>query len=418
MNPNYGELNGILLTLMDRIDDAGKAVDGTLQPVFFVAGCLMLVFACIKFMWQKNLAPLAAFVIQFIMLMGIITLSSQWMPVTQGYTLGMGAYGAQIGGFVMNELSPGTVIMKGLRLADKMYTENISWMRVLFGTNEDTTANVVMLLACLLTIGVSLLMAVFLMMFFVLMKLASVVALVFLVFLLFEWSRFMAAPGVARILAYGIQMLVMSLVAGMMFTTLDALKLSDRLEANEAITTLAIVTFFAFLFYNTTTIAREQISGMPILSLNEFGNALGKAALFGASMMPGVAKAGLGALGGMPGRPTMPDFRGTPGPGGTGSPGHGGSGGSPSSYTGGGFRPGGGPGTIDAEWTEARDLAPPGPQRLLAQYRREQEERTGAHSRQDEAGDLPGPRRLLEEYRRQQGSPPSSPPALPPPDKG
>ena len=135
--------------------------------------------------------------------------------------------------------------MKGLTLADKMYTENISWMRVLFGTNEDTTANVVMLLACLLTIGVSLLMAVFLMLFYVLMKLASVVALVFLVFLLFEWSRFMAAPGVARILAYGIQTLVMSLVAGMMFTTLDALKLSDRLEADEAMATLAIVTFFA-----------------------------------------------------------------------------------------------------------------------------------------------------------------------------
>lgn len=131
MNPNYGELNGILSNMLERINAAGIAVDSTLQPVFFIAGCLMLVFACIKFMWQKNLAPLAAFVIQFIMLMGIITLSSRWMPITQGYTLGMGTYGAQIGGFIVDQLSPGTVIMKGLTLADKMYTENISWMRVL-----------------------------------------------------------------------------------------------------------------------------------------------------------------------------------------------------------------------------------------------------------------------------------------------
>ena len=109
-------------------------------------------------------------------------------------------------------------------------------MRTIFGTTEDNVANILMMLVCLITIFAAVFMAVFLMMFFVLMKFASVVALLFLVFFLFDWGRFMAAPGIARIMAYGVQMLVMSMVAGLMFSTLDALKLSDRLQADEAIT--------------------------------------------------------------------------------------------------------------------------------------------------------------------------------------
>jgi type IV secretory pathway TrbL component len=370
VNPTYGGLNTTLATILERINAAGVSVDATLQPVFFTAGVLLLVTACIKFMWQRDLAPLAGFVVQFIMLMGIVTLSARWMPLTEGYMVGMGSYGARIGGFVVDQLSPASVIMRGLTIADKMYTENVSWMRTVFGTTEDTTANIVMLLVCVGTIAMAVLMAVFLMLFYVVMKLASVVALVFLVFLLFEWGRFMAAPGLARFMAYGVQMLVMSMVAGLMFSTLDALKLTDRLTANEAIATLVIVAFFAFLFLNTTNIAKEQISGMPVLSLNEFGNALTKGTMAALSMLPGLGKVAAGALGGMP---SMPSFRGgAPGigsgpPGMGGGPGGAGAGpGRIGSAPASAMRMLSKPTTIDGTWTEAKDLGPKSAQRMLA----------------------------------------------------
>ena len=365
MNPTYGGLNTTLATILERVNAAGTAVDATLQPVFFTAGCLLLVFACIKFMWQKDLAPLAQFVVNFILLMTIVHLSARWMPLTEGYMAGMGSYGAQISGWAVDQLSPASVIIRALTLANKMYTENVSWLRLVFGTTEDTAANLLMLTALIGTIFAAIAMAIFLMVFFAIMKFASVVALVFLIFMLFDWGRFMAAPGIARILAYGVQMLVMSMVAGAMFSTLDALELSDRMTINEVIGTLVIVGFFTFLFFSTTNLAREQISGMPVLSLNEITNGLVRAA----SMLP------------LPGLPPMGPLK-LPAPrvSGNASAPYG------MSFPGSKGAPGGGSGgalpppaaaqrmlnkpPIDATWTEAKDLAPKAAQRMLGQAQR------------------------------------------------
>src|SRR5690242_10452498 len=133
MNADYGALNTTLFSILDRITSAGMAVDAALQPVFFIAGVLMLVMACAKFMWQKDLAPLAGFVIQFMTLMVIVTLSARWMPLTTGYMTSMGGFGAHIGGFVVDQISPATVAIRGLKLAGKMYSENVSWIRTIFG---------------------------------------------------------------------------------------------------------------------------------------------------------------------------------------------------------------------------------------------------------------------------------------------
>jgi hypothetical protein len=291
-------------------------------------------------------------------------------------------------------------MIRGLRLATKMYAENVSWLRIIFGTTEDTVANVIMVLVCVGTILLSAFMAVVVMTFYVLMKLGAVIALIFLAFILFEATRFTAAPGLARLLAYGVQALALSLVTGMMFSTLDALNLTGRLQADHAITVMVVVMFFAFLLWNCTTIAKEQISGMPILSLNEPAIVLGRGAMGAASMLPGVGKAGLGALGGMP---EMPGWRG-PSTGWSGSaPGIGGAPGGTGAAGASAAKPAGigsapasvrrllaRSNTIDGTWTDAKDLPPKAVQRLLAQGQRR----------------LPG------------GSPPSLPPpprTLPPP---
>jgi type IV secretory pathway TrbL component len=257
-----------------------------------------------------------------------------------------------------------------------MYTENVSWMRVVFGSTEDTVAHLLLLIGCLGTILLAVLMAAWIMLFFVVFKLATVIALVFLAFLMFEGTRFMAAPGLARILAYGVQMLVLGLATGLFFMTLDALDLSGHLQVNQSLALLVVMFFFALLFKYTTDLAREQVSGMPSLGLHDIGHTMGRGAMMGAAMLPGaagVAGAMLRSAGGMP---SLPSFRG-PAMGWRGPSGGGSAGGGSSMPSTGGIGGGGAPASvhrmlarppIDATWTEARDL-PKTASRLLEAQR-------------------------------------------------
>jgi TrbL/VirB6 plasmid conjugal transfer protein len=225
MESDYNFLNNAITDMLAKITSVGGIVDGALQPVYFITGVLLLVFACIKFMWQRDLSPLAAFVVRYMQLMVLIFVSGQWMPLTENYVAQMGSFGANTAGFDILQLAPGPVIMRALELANRMYTENMSWMRLIFGSTEDTVAHLLLAFGCIGTILLAIFMAAWIMLFFVVFKLATVVALVFLAFLMFDATRFMAAPGLARILAYGVQMLVLGLVTGLFFMVLDAFDL-------------------------------------------------------------------------------------------------------------------------------------------------------------------------------------------------
>jgi type IV secretory pathway TrbL component len=376
MPAEYSYLNAAVTDMLTKITSVGGVIDGALQPVYFITGVLLLVFACIKFFWQRDLAPLAAFVVKYIQLMAIIFVSGQWMPLTDNYVSGMGAFGANAAGFDILQLAPSAVILRAMDIASRMYTENVSWMRVVFGSTEDTVAHLLLLIGCLGTILLAVLMAAWIMLFFVVFKLATVIALVFLAFLMFEGTRFMAAPGLARILAYGVQMLVLGLATGLFFMTLDALDLSGHLQVNQSLALLVVMFFFALLFKYTTDLAREQVSGMPSLGLHDIGHTMGRGAMMGAAMLPGaagVAGAMLRSAGGMP---SLPSFRG-PAMGWRGPSGGGSAGGGSSMPSTGGIGGGGAPASvhrmlarppIDATWTEARDL-PKTASRLLEAQR-------------------------------------------------
>ena len=64
MESDYNFLNNAITDMLAKITSVGGIVDGALQPVYFITGVLLLVFACIKFMWQRDLSPLAAFVVR------------------------------------------------------------------------------------------------------------------------------------------------------------------------------------------------------------------------------------------------------------------------------------------------------------------------------------------------------------------
>ncbi|QQP92717.1 type IV secretion system protein (plasmid) [Skermanella sp. TT6] len=297
MPAEYGHLNEAVSGMLDRITSVGGVIDAALQPIYFIVGVLLLVFACIKFMWQRSLSPFAIFVIRYIQLMVLIFVSGQWMPLTDNYVSQMGDFGANAAGFNILQLAPSAVIIRAMEIANRMYAENVSWMRVIFGSTEDTVAHLLLLVGCIGTILMAVFMAAWIMLFFVVFKLAAVVALVFLAFLMFEGTRFMAAPGLARILAYGVQMLVLGLTTGLFFMTLDALDLSGHLKVDQSLALLVVMFFFGLLFKYTTDIAKEQVTGVPTLSLHDTGQLAGRAAATAASMVGHIGTVGLGTLG-------------------------------------------------------------------------------------------------------------------------
>jgi type IV secretory pathway TrbL component len=365
MDPDYGYLNVAVTSMLNKITSVGSVIDGALQPVYFITGVLLLVFACIKFLWQRDLAPLAAFVVRYMQLMVLIFVSGQWMPLTDQYVSQMGAFGANAAGFNILQLAPAKVIVRALEIASRMYTENMSWMRLIFGSAEDTVAHLLLLVGCVGTILLAIFMAAWIMLFFVVFKLATVVALVFLAFLMFDATRFMAAPGLARILAYGVQMLVLGLVTGLFFMVLDAFDLSGHLRVGQSVALLVVMFFFVLLFKYTTDLAREQVSGMPTLDLHDTGRLAGRAAGTAASMIGGIGTIGLGTLGAI--RLAGPAGGSLPGAsvGATSSAMRSSAMGSSGSSSGSGGAIAGAPAAvrrmldkppIDATWTEARDL--------------------------------------------------------------
>lgn len=299
METDYAFLNSSVTEMISRITSMGGMIDGRLQIIYLLTGVIMLVIAVAKFMWERSLGPLADFFIRYVQLMGLIAISGNWMGLTEGYVAQMGSFGASVSGFDVLQLAPGTVILKALEIANRMYTENLSWMRLIFGSANDTVAHILLGLGCIGTILLAIFMAAWIMLFFVIFKVASVVALVFLAFMMFDATRFMAAPGLARILAYGVQMLVLGVAAGLFFMTLEGLDLSGHLEISQSLALLTVMLFFGLLFKYTTDIAREQISGMPSLGLHDIGKGGAQAAMTGASMLGTAAVGALGTFAGM-----------------------------------------------------------------------------------------------------------------------
>src|SRR5690242_9531719 len=134
MEPDYGYLNEAVVKMMGKISSTMMSFDAALQPVFLIVGIILFVMACAKFMYQRDLAPWADFTLRYVQLMAVITATSQWQGLTSGYVDQMGAFAANAAGFDILKLAPGTVAVKGLDLAWKMYSENMSWMRVIFGS--------------------------------------------------------------------------------------------------------------------------------------------------------------------------------------------------------------------------------------------------------------------------------------------
>lgn len=289
MDPTYGYLNDATIKMVGKITQAAASFDAALQWVYLAMGVLMFIIACAKFMYTKDLSAWAEFVGRYVQLMAVIMVSGQWMGMTAGYVNGMGAFAANAAGFNVLDFNPATVAVKGLALAGDLYTENFSWLRTLFGSTQDNVAHILLGLGCIGTIILSIFMASWIILFLIAFKLAAAVAMLFLVFMVFGATRFMGSPGLARMLAYGVQMMVMALTTGLFFMTLEALDMSGHLRVEQSIALLAVMFAFALLFKWTGNIAREQISGMPSLDFHDGARLAGSAAGAVGKMISGVA---------------------------------------------------------------------------------------------------------------------------------
>ena len=288
MDPTYGYLNDATIKMVGKITQAAASFDTSMQWVYLAMGVIMFCIACAKFMYTKDLSAWAEFVGRYVQLMAVIMVSGQWMGMTAGYVNGMGAFAANAAGFNVLDFNPATVAVKGLALAGDLYTENFSWLRTLFGSTQDNVAHILLGIGCIGTIILSIFMASWIILFLIAFKLAAAVAMLFLVFMVFGATRFMGSPGLARMLAYGVQMMVMALTTGLFFMTLEALDMSGHLRVEQSIALLAVMFAFALLFKWTGNIAREQISGMPSLDFHD-----------GARLAGNVAAGTAGAIGKM-----------------------------------------------------------------------------------------------------------------------
>ena len=289
MDPTYGYLNDATIKMVGKITQAAASFDASLQWVYLAMGVLMFAIACAKFMYNRDLGAWAEFVGRYVQLMAVIAVSGQWMGMTAAYVNGMGTFAANAAGFNVLDFNPATVAVKGLGIAGDLYTENFSWLRAFFGSSNDNVAHFLLAFGCIGTILLSIFMASWIILFLLAFKLAAAVAMLFLVFMVFGSTRFMGSPGLARMLAYGVQMMVMSLTTGLFFMTLEALDMSGHLRVEQSIALLAIMFAFALLFKWTGNISREQISGMPSLDFHDGARLAGNVAGAVGKMISGIA---------------------------------------------------------------------------------------------------------------------------------
>jgi hypothetical protein len=145
----------------------------------------------------------------------------------------------------------------------------ISWYDFFFGSGEDTIVGLILLASLGIFLWAVVRMCAVIAITLIFFKVSSILTLFLLPFLLAQTTRFVAAPGVARMVQYGIQFFVLSLIVGFVMRFLGGVTFPERPDANEALSFIALTTIFAACFEYANSIAKEHIAGGPVTSGRE-----------------------------------------------------------------------------------------------------------------------------------------------------
>ena len=262
--------------------DKINSLFGLLPPKFHLLYYAAAVFAFViglgKMMYLRSLAPVAEFFKFYVFLMMVVLLSENWNMVADTWTGWMARTAFQALGYDASYLSPSVVLAQGFKIAHGLYESGISFYRIAFGSSDDSIAGLVMLVCIGGFLWAVMQMVAVLVVTMVFFKLSSLLALCFLPLILLNSTRFMSAPGVVRVIQYGIQFFCVSLIIGLVFKIMSSFVVSERPDANEAFVFAMTVGILCILLKHAAVLYKDHIMGSPTAAGREGASTLAETA--------------------------------------------------------------------------------------------------------------------------------------------
>ena len=259
---------------VDQINSLGGILPEKFHLLYFAFAVIAFVTALAKMMWLRSVKPVADFFIFYVFLMVLLVVSANWNMMAEGWAGWMSRTAFASLGYDFTYMAPSVVLAEGFRIIRALYDNGINFYRIFLGSSDDSLAGIILLLslAGLAWAVIQMVAALVVMMIF--FKLSSLLALCLLPFLLLGMTRFMSAPGITRIIQYGLQFFVVGLLIGLTFRFIGGWTFTERPTANEVLTFAVSVGVLSILLRNGMAVAKEHIAGTPLLSMREGAGAL------------------------------------------------------------------------------------------------------------------------------------------------
>lgn len=259
---------------VDQINTLGGVLPAKFHILYFAFAMIAFITALAKMMYLRSVKPVAEFFQFYVFLMVLLVVSTNWNAMADGWVGWMSRTAFQATGQNLSFMSPSLVLVEGFRIIKSLYDSGISFYRIFLGSSEDSIAGLVLLFALGWLAWAVIQMVAVLVVMMVFFKLSSLLALCLLPFLLLGMTRFMAAPGLVRIIQYGLQFFIVGLIIGLTFRFISGWTFSDRPDANEIVSFVIAVGVLAVLLKHGMNVAKEHIAGTPITAGREGASAL------------------------------------------------------------------------------------------------------------------------------------------------
>lgn len=260
--------------MVDQINTLGGILPEKFAILYFAFAVIAFFVALSKMMWLRSIKPVAEFFTFYIFIMVLLLVSENWNMMADGWAGWMSRTAFQAVGYDFTFMAPSVVLAEGFRIIFSLYDSGISFYRIFFGSSDDSIAGLILLLSLGGLAWAVIQMVAVLVVMMVFFKISSLLALCLLPFLLLGMTRFMSAPGVVRVIQYGLQFFVVGLIIGLVFRFVGNWTFSDRPTANEVVTFAISVGVLCVLMKHGMTVAKEHIAGTPMLSMREGAGAL------------------------------------------------------------------------------------------------------------------------------------------------
>lgn len=254
---------------VDTINSLFGVLPADFHIFYFALALISFVVAIGKMMWMRSISPAAEFFKFYLFLMVLLVVSDNWNTMADTWVGWMSKQAYEAVGFDASYLAPSVVLTQGFRITAKLYESGISFYRIFLGSSDDSIAGIILLIAIAAFLWAVVQMVAVLVMTMVFFKISSLLALCLLPFILLNITRFAAAPGVVRVLQYGVQFWTVSLIIGLAFKFMDGIVFTNRPDANQVLSFAIGVGVLCTLMKHGMHVAREHIAGTPMLSMRE-----------------------------------------------------------------------------------------------------------------------------------------------------